>query len=170
VSDDPLAGIDVWTALQDGRGQLLRAIDGLDDASAVLAVHEDGDWSIADLLTHVAAWDELCADFFARVAGGERSFETVAAPDDQWATWNATRIAEARSASLEARTERLHQCHDMLLEAAVGIAESVFDEYVEAPWGVEDSVRAHLLTRAMHDGEHAYTIREARARSGPAFE
>jgi hypothetical protein len=159
---DPLASVDLWVALDDGRAQLLAAIDGLDAGAAGLRV-EGGAWRILDALSHIAAWDELHASFLRALAAGRRDFEVVASPEHAWAAWNAERIAEAEGATLAAALERLHAARAEMLEALASLEAACYDERLLAPWGYEDSVRGFMVAQAMHDGGHAEAIRAARA-------
>jgi hypothetical protein len=166
LHDDPLLAIDPWVALMDGRSQLLRAIDGLDAAGAARAAHADADadpdaetdaWTVGDLLTHLAAWDELHTRLFRALAEGGTAGPALP-PDTDRATWNAARVAESRGDALAARVERLHAARAALIEAAAALEGERFDARVATPWGVDDSPRAALVAQAMHDGMHAETI------------
>ncbi|MDA1004580.1 MAG: DinB family protein [Chloroflexi bacterium] len=156
--DDPLLSVDPWTALQDGRAQLLRAIDALTAEAAVRALANAPGWSIADALTHLAAWDELTGRFLRALAAGARDLPVEAAPEDEWAAWNAAQIAAARDAPLAARVERLHDARAELFAAAAAIDLALFDEPFATPWGTRDTVRAYLVGQAMHDGMHAESL------------
>ncbi|MBM3140196.1 MAG: hypothetical protein FJZ92_08280 [Chloroflexi bacterium] len=161
---DPLVHVDPWVALHEGRSQLLRAIDGLAEAEAELAVEARGRWHVGDLLTHLASWDEMTAAFLQAIAGGTREFPVEARADDDWSAWNASRIAEARSADLAARLARLHAAREALVGAAGSLAGELLDVVIAAPWDAEDTLRAYLVGQAMHDGAHAVAIAQARAR------
>ncbi len=163
-TSDPLLDVDPWVALMDGRSQLLRAIDGLDEAGAARRVHDDGDWTVADLITHVADWDEAAARCFRALAAGERAFAAEAAPAAEWAEWNAARVAASRTATLEARVARLQAAREAMLEAAAALDAAALDATFAAPWGVEDTPRGFLVAQAIHDGMHAEAIAAALAR------
>ncbi|MEX2230105.1 MAG: maleylpyruvate isomerase N-terminal domain-containing protein [Dehalococcoidia bacterium] len=94
---DALAGIDPWSALEDGRAQLLRALDGLTPADAARPLADAPGWSVADLLTHVSAWDELTARFLRALAAGARDLPVEAVRDGDWAAWNAAHLPAAAS-------------------------------------------------------------------------
>lgn len=101
---DPLQRIDPWIALADGREQLMRALGGLDQTGASLpltlpADTQGAEWLVGDLVAHLAAWDTLIADRLRALADGATSVEVTAAPDGEWATWNAEQVAAGRNAA-----------------------------------------------------------------------
>ena len=159
---DPLAMVDHVTALRDGRAQLLSALEGVDDAAAEQVVH--GEWRVHDLLTHLAAWDEMVAAFLRDLASGARDFALTASPDDDWSGWNAAQLLAPALDGFESRLERLHAARESLFEALWGLDDAALNESVLPPWGIEDVVRGHLIAQALHDAQHADTIREALGR------
>lgn len=164
--DDPLLRVDPWTALADGRGQLMRALDGLDQTAASLPLDLPEDdrgarWLVGDLLSHLAAWDELVAATLRAITEDAGAVEVSASPEAEWAAWNAERIAEGRSRPLEARLERLEAARRELLQAGGAIAAEAFDVIGPTAWGVDETPRGMLVVQAMHDGMHAEMIAAA---------
>ena len=164
--EDPLRRIDHWIALADGRGQLMRALDGVDETAASLPLDLPKDargarWLVGDVVTHLAAWDTLIAERLRALVDGAAGVEVTASADDQWAAWNAEQIAEGRSRTLAARLKRLVEARQALLEAAGAIDEAVLDTAVATTWGIEETPRAILVVQAMHDGMHAEAITAA---------
>ena len=159
---DPLALVDHVTALRDARAQLLSTLEGVDDAAAGQVVH--GEWRVHDLLTHIAAWDELVAAFLRDLASGTRDFELTAVPTNDWSDWNAGQLPPHAADGFDARLERLHAARESLFEALWSLDGAVLAESVLSPWGTEDLVRGHLIAQALHDAQHADTIREALGR------
>ncbi len=160
---DPLLRIDPWTALADGRGQLMRVLDDLDETGASLPLDLPEDargarWLVGDLVTHLASWDELIASTLHAVAQGATGPEVTAQPDHEWAAWNAHRVAEGRSTQLAERLERLDLARRELLRAGSVLDDEPFDMPVATAWGVEESPRGMLIVQAMHDGMHAEAI------------
>jgi hypothetical protein len=158
----PLAGVDAHAALLDGRRRLMAIVDDLDESRARQVVH--GEWRVHDLLTHLAAWDGLIAEFLRSVSAGEREFEVTAAPEDDWAAWNGARIAAAADARLAPRIEELVRARETLLDAFFSIDAAALDEEIEAPWGATDSVRGHVIVQAIHEAQHVDAIHEALSR------
>jgi hypothetical protein len=166
LHEDPLLRVDPWTALADGRGQLMRVLDGLDETAASLPLDLPEDalgarWLVGDLLSHVAAWDELVTATLHAVAAGTPVEEVSASPEAEWAAWNAERIGAGRSRPLEARLERLDQSRRELLQAGSAIDADAFDVEVATGWGVAETPRGMLVVQAMHDGMHAEMIAAA---------
>ena len=159
---DPMALVDHVTALRDARAQLLAALEGVDEAAAGRVVH--GEWRVHDLLTHIAAWDELVAAFLRDLASGTRDFELTAVPTDDWSAWNAGQLPAHAADEIDARLERLNAAREALFEALWTLEGGVLAESVLAPWGTEDLVRGHLIAQALHDAQHADTIRDALGR------
>jgi uncharacterized damage-inducible protein DinB len=154
--------VDHLVALQSARKRLLAVIEELDEAGAEQVVH--GEWRVRDLLTHLAAWDELTLDFLRAVAGGVRTFEVTAAPDADWSVWNAAQVAAGGGRSLEERTSHLDAAREALMDAVYSMEAAHLELPLLAPWGFEDTVLGHLLAQAVHDSMHTDQILEALGR------
>lgn len=145
---DLLTQIDPWVALQDGRRQLLAALEACDPRSAgrtlaipeFEAIGETTGTLIAMLSTH-AARDRAHATFFASLVPGDGA-EPVATTDAVDLTdWDAVR-------------EEVDASRLALLEAASNLNSDSWERTLRTPWDpdIEDSVVALLIVRAMADG------------------
>lgn len=155
-------GVDHLVALQSARRRLLETIEDLDEAGAERVVH--GEWRVRDLLTHLAAWDELTLEFLRAVTGGARTFEVSASPEADWAAWNGAQVEAGATSALEVRVARLEGAREALLEAVYALEASTLELPLLAPWGFEDTVLGHLVAQAVHDAQHTDQIIEALAR------
>lgn len=155
---DPLAQVDPWTALRDGRMQLLAALDGLGTDDLDRRVAADGlNLRLGEAAALHAAWDRLHAAFFAGLVAGE--VRTATEPD----------VASlALIETVEALAESIDAARRAMLEAAAGIDSERYEERVAAPWdsSIVDSVRGYLVAMAMRDGLLAEAIVEARGGEG----
>lgn len=139
--DDPLARIDPFVALVDGRQQLAEAIAAHPVAGATgdsLIAQE-----VAETLAIVAAHDEALTEVARAYAQGERNFEHVMRPVERTLV-----IADMEAAML---------IRSALFEAVAAIADAL-DEFVSTPWGGRDTWRMHLVALAMRDGAYAYAL------------
>lgn len=159
MPDDPLKRVNLFVALADGHTRLRLVTEGLDDASAATPVH--GEWSVRDLLAHVAAWDEQVDAFLRAATEGRREFEVTISPDDEWAAWNAAQVDAARAITLADLGARAIRAHTALTQTASALDEALLDERIAAPWGVEDTPRGYLVVQAVHSALHAGEIAEA---------
>jgi hypothetical protein len=151
---DPLVRIDPWTALRDGRMQLLAAIDRLAPEDLDRRIAIDGfDLRIAEAAALHVAWDRLHRTFFAGIVDGEVSTATEPEP----AGLDALETVEAVAGDLDAARREM-------LEAAAGIAVERYEERIAAPWdgAVIESIRGYLVAMAMRDGMLAEAIVAAR--------
>lgn len=155
----PLAGVDAHAALLDGRRRLTAIVQTLDESRARQVVH--GEWRVHDLLTHLAAWDELITAFLRSVAAGQREFDVTASPEDDWAVWNGRQVAAAAEEDLDRLIDVLHRAREDLLDAFFAVDAAMLDEEIEAPWGAIDSVRGHVVVQAIHEAQHADAITAA---------
>jgi hypothetical protein len=65
--------VDKQTAIkqvQDGFGDLMKAIDGLDDRAMTKVFY--GSWSVKDILAHISGWHHTMAEAMERMARGEK--------------------------------------------------------------------------------------------------
>ncbi|TAJ19717.1 MAG: hypothetical protein EPO65_06095 [Dehalococcoidia bacterium] len=151
---DLLAQIDPWVALQDGRRQLLAALEACDPRSGArmlaipefAAIGETTGTLLAMLAAH-AARDRAHAGFFESLdapggIGGAAATITIDIAD-----WDAVR-AEIDAARFA------------MLEAAGNLRSDRWEETLRTPWDpdIEDSVTALLVVRAMADGMLADAI------------
>lgn len=164
MTEAGLDSVDCFVALADGRQRLMAAISNIEDSDAERVVH--GEWRVHDLLSHLAAWDEFVAQTLRAVQTGTRTFELVAAPDGEWADWNAQQVAEARDETLGQRLQRLHAAREALLQAAGALDDATLDVTLMPPWGIEETPRFTLVAQALHDAMHAETIGDLMAAAG----
>lgn len=152
---------DPWAALQDGRRQLLAALDACDPRSGarMLAIREfaglgEGAGTLASMLLAHAARDREHAAFFAAL-GPEDTAQPPAEADAVDATdWPAVRaeVDAARRA---------------MLEAVAGLAAGRWEQPLLPPWAGagEESLPSLLVVRAMCDGLLAEAIANLTARA-----
>lgn len=146
--------LQAYQTLESARRYLLDAIDGLTPEQMTLAVVAD--WSVKDLLAHVASWDELILPDIRRVKEGQIPAFLTSSPaaTDRW---NELLIRQRKNFPLEQVLLELHFYRNAALEALDALPEELFTYgYVPAA--------CHL--QAMHDREHAAHIREWRQKEG----
>jgi len=134
--DDILALIDPWTALADGRMQLLAAIDAA-------SVHGP---DLAETLGIAADRDRAMCNVMRAYIEGARDFSTIATTGHHVDAGDA---ADPIALAEDARRD--------LLEA-LAVLGTTLDDVVEIPWNGRDSWRIHLVTLAMHDGADAQRL------------
>lgn len=149
---DLLSSFDPWAALQDGRTQLLAALDACDARSGALtlaipefaALGESSGTLSALLLAH-AVREREHASFFRSLAPSVGS-DASAAPTPGLAAVDVT-------VWLAVRVE-VDEAHDAMLEAAANLPAERWDEVLRPPWaGADpDSLAGLLVVRAMSDG------------------
>jgi len=152
-------------ALQDERGALLAALTGatgaLLDRKGVV-----GEWSIKNLLAHLAAWDLVVAQALPeRLATGEtpEALRLIAADED---AWNALQIAEGEELTPEDQLVELEWTRSVLVQYLRSLGDATLAG--SAPWrGWDGTVAEYILEGVVaHEREHREQIAAALARGG----
>jgi uncharacterized damage-inducible protein DinB len=147
------------------RAELLDAIDALTAERRLEGWFGPAEWSVKDVLAHIARWQEGWSAALAQVAQGERpsipGFEPNRDdPDAADAAYNAESIAQAKELSWEQLLARMREARERHTEAVRGLDVLEPDRYAEGR-------TAHRLAdAAAHDREHLEPILEWRREQG----
>jgi deoxyribonuclease-4 len=145
--------------LDSDRTRLLQAIAGLppEEMSAIPAV---GEWSVREVLAHIAAWEWGAAEAIRQALSGQRpdlldmtDFDAV----------NAVQVAARSERTLDEILDELHDSRRALVEALGQLNETQFESATAFPH-VGRSLRQLLDWH--HDREHAVQLEQWRERRG----
>lgn len=130
--------------------RLLRAVNSLSEAQRTKPIYND--WTVKEILAHVAAWDrELVRGLDELLAGRRPAF-----PGYREAEFNARVVETSRSAALPDVLAEAHSAH----EALVGRIEALTDEAWEQPtpyrWGNRAPMTVGSLFDYTYQGETHY--------------
>lgn len=141
------------------RDKLLLAVAGLQPEDAQRRAI--GDWSVKDIVAHIAAWEAEAANRLEMITSGRES-EIAYVEDDEVDEWNSRAVAERRTASWEEVLAELTEARERLLRAILALSEERF----ASPVGrVPVSVWLPNCT-SEHDAEHSPDILKWRNREG----
>ena len=152
-----------------GRDELLRtldseftafvdAIDGLGDERMLQVWY--GDWSVRDILAHVAGWHREEAGMLERMARGERPWPVGSGhPYNEGDAWNARFVERRNTASPATVLEELKASKDAYVAAASLLPEERFQEGRTAYRFLQEGCIDHY-------GDHAGHVREWRQKEG----
>ncbi|HLY29996.1 MAG TPA: DinB family protein [Ktedonobacterales bacterium] len=146
---------DFLERMQLARAALNEAISGLtdDQMSQDLVT---GEWTVKDILAHLAAWQGEVIVTIERITHGDRNDALINESVDEW---NARRVNERRRLPLMDVMQEFHDAHDRLL-ALLGASPA---EHIPlGPDGWDETAKLWWLTE--HDGEHTEAIRAYRRR------
>ena len=131
--------------VRSARAELNQALSGLSEEQLT---HEAtiGDWSVKDVLAHLAAWTGEAAMAVERALHGEQVGPLVIESVDDW---NARRVAERRRLPLVDVVQEFNETYDRLLDA---LEAAPADAIPLGPAGWDQSARLWWLTE--HDREH----------------
>jgi len=142
--------------MEAGFADLLSTVDGLSEEQMTRVWY--GDWSVRDILAHVAGWHREEIAMLERMARGERPVpESADYTDDD--AWNARFVAKWRAASAGEVLAELKAIKEAYLAAAGRLPEERFEEGRTAQRLVQQGCTEHYR-------EHADEIREWRKREG----
>ena len=137
----------------EARAALLEAIDALPAERRLEGWFGPEQWSVKDVLAHMARWQEAWSHALRLVAAGERpavpGYEpNPDDPDAADAAYNAASVAELRDEPWEAVLERLRSAREQHEDAVRGLRVLEPERYAEGrtPYRLADA--------AGHDREH----------------
>lgn len=130
------------------RGTVYHAVAFLPDEE-MMRERAIGEWSIKDVLGHLAAWEDVMVGWIEQFARGERPTMDI----DDVDGWNGQRVAERRSWSLAQVKDDLAQTRQRLVAVVAALPDEAFARSgpppMQAPY-----VPAMLNGIADHDREH----------------
>lgn len=136
-----------------------RALKSLVDALSEVELEQPGaveQWSVKDLLGHMAFWAQKAAGDLALAAGGKADKIEVPGGEEQVVVWNAREAESRRGKSLDAVkrewTETMDAAKSALREAPAGTLDLEVKGWTMFTRFAEDTYR--------HYREHAAQIRE----------
>jgi uncharacterized protein (TIGR03083 family) len=149
--------------LRAARRELLAALQGYSADDMLLPGHE-GEWSIRDVLVHLAARLRELARMVPDLAtqGYQRGEPCDPGPD--WSVWNATEIAPYRSLRPEAALAGFATAHTRLLEAVSRLDDEALRRVGPTRFGRQCCGWQLLHDEAHHQREHAARIALPRER------
>jgi hypothetical protein len=146
--------------LDDARKKLLASLQGLSEEQMTQS-GAVGEWSVKDVLSHVASWEETALPDLARLARGDAP---VLASIDLYATsydsMNAMIMALRLKTPLPQVLRELDILHADFMAAVARLPDSVL---AEGQFG-----RLLVQITAEHDEEHARHILEWHDKEGPS--
>ncbi len=116
-----------------------------------------GEWSLKDVLGHVADWEWVGVQGALLMAAGEPpGVESILDMD----AWNATHVEARRKQPWEAVLDDLHASRKALLAAAERVGQTDLSREFPFPWGGWGTPYQWLRVYAEHDRDHARDIRD----------
>jgi hypothetical protein len=153
---------DALAELGRTRAELLAVIDGLDEA-ALDRKGVVGDWSIKNVLAHIAAWEAWVVESLpARLATGTtpQDFRQRAEDEDRF---NAEEVTEREELTPDEQLMELERTRAELLAYVGGLDAAVLER--THPWNTWEGTLPEYLLAALHDheAEHVEDLRTAAA-------
>ena len=151
---------DALAALAHTRAELLIAIDGLGEA-ALDRKGVIGDWSIKNVLAHIAAWEAWVVQALpARMTSGTtpEDFRQRAEDEDRF---NAEEVAEREELTPDEQLMELERTRAELLAYLRGLDSAALDR--QQPWVSWAGTLPEYLLEALrdHEAEHVEALRAA---------
>jgi uncharacterized damage-inducible protein DinB/predicted RNase H-like HicB family nuclease len=142
-------------ALAAARQDLLAAA-ALVPAQQRLTEPIEGEWTLKDLLGHIADWEWFAVQGMRYMAAGQPpDVEHVEDID----AWNRAHVESRRGQPWEHVWEDLHDMRGALLEILEGTSDEALTRAYPFPWGGEGTAYRWLLVFLDHDREHARHLR-----------
>lgn len=135
-----------------GREQLLAQLAGLEDSAFGAEVVND--WTLKDLISHIAGWDRWELDTAQRLLAGEPPDRSPVGDMD---AYNARVVAAWRDRPVTELLDELDTARTAWVEILNTIPDAEFDAergFEDQPWDFAELVRAEWD----HDAEHAAQI------------
>jgi hypothetical protein len=151
---------DALAALERTRAELLAAIGGLEEA-ALDRTGVVGDWSIKNVLAHIAAWEAWVIQTLpARMASGVTppDFRQRAEDEDRF---NAEEVAEREELTPDEQLMELERTRAELLSYVRGLDAAALER--THPWDTWAGTVPEYLLAALrdHEAEHVEALRTA---------
>ncbi|MGQ9573339.1 MAG: DinB family protein [Dehalococcoidia bacterium] len=146
---------EVRSLLDAARQELLAAIDGLTPEQMAIPVFDD--WSVKDILAHVASWEEYALPDFQRIARGHKP-ALASFREQEVDNWNALVMSLRRNFPLD---QVMHE-----LEANRQALVAALDALPDERLAQGQFARVWATIAAFHDREHAEDIRKWRQKEG----
>lgn len=143
--------------MRSSRVALNEAISGLSEEQIGLDIVA-GEWTVKDIVAHLAAWQNETLLSVQRAARGEQIGPMIAESVDEW---NQRRVEEHRRLPVMDVLQEFNAVHDDLLAALDRWPE---DSVPLGPAGWDETASLWWLTE--HDGEHLDAIQSYRKRIG----
>jgi hypothetical protein len=149
--------------LRAARRELLAALQGYSADDLLLPGHE-GEWSIRDVLVHLAARLRELSSMVPDLAtlGYQRGEPFDPGPD--WSHWNAAEVAPYRALRPEAALAGFATAHTRLMEAVLPFDDEALRRVGPTRFGRQSCGWQLLHDEAHHQREHAARIALPRAR------
>lgn len=142
--------------VEDGQAELNATIDGLDEAAMTKTFY--GDWSVKEILAHIAGWQTEMTGGIERMARGERPTPEGVDYGDADA-WNAKFAAAVKSQSASDVAEQARAAYTKFIAAAQSIGDDRFGE--------GKTINRMLAgTGSEHYAEHLPALRDYRKQLG----
>ena len=150
--------------MEDARERLLASFEGLSDEEMVLP-GVCGEWSVRDVLAHVAAWDRANSEAFGMMLKGERP-TLLDLDDEETDAFNAEHHEQTKDASIEEVVKEL----DASREEMLGVLRKIDNAALFAPAPGDEhadlSIASCISVQIAHDNEHAEMIEDWRDSRG----
>ncbi len=148
--------------LRRSRNALLGTLIGLSEED-LLKPKAVNNWSVKDLLAHLASWDaETVRVLQAFAMQDEPRFAYSISPHNDFATWNAEQIALRQNDTLEQSLRELDTARSDLMQVLDGMAEPVMRRAKKTSWGRVASSYDLVVNQIEHDEEHIKDIESFR--------
>jgi uncharacterized damage-inducible protein DinB len=153
---------DMLAELGRARAELLAAIGGLDE-TALDRTGVVGDWSIKNVLAHIAAWEAWVVEALpARMTSGTtpQDFQQRVEDEDRF---NAEEVAEREELTPDEQLMELERTRAELLAYLRGLDAATLER--KHPWDTWAGTLPEYLLAALrdHEAEHVEALRAAAA-------
>lgn len=142
--------------MADNRERLLASIEGLSEEE-MLEPGVCGDWSVRDILAHVAAWDRETTAMFEAMLQGERHY-FLDLDEDGIEQFNQDRHVAAADLPVADAVAELSASRKALIDLIKGVDNAKLFAPAPGDEHADMSIAACLSTQIAHDEEHAEMI------------
>src|SRR5919201_1468607 len=142
--------------MHDARERLLASFEGLSEEE-MLRPGVTEEWSVRDVLTHVAAWDRAVTASFRQMLEGERP-ELLDLDEDGIQAFNAEHHQADKGRSLEEVLRELNDSREEMLDLLRGVDNAALFAPAPGDEHADMSIAGHLRVQVSHDEEHAEMI------------
>ena len=144
------------------RDRLIRQLDSAHaEMRAALASAGPGtaanpDWSVKELVAHLAGWDAVTRD---ALIGHAASAPAAAPARDGINPYNARSVAARRGLTYDETLEDWERTREELRQALATLPADKLAEKLVFPWGPKGAVARLVAIIAGHEQEHAHELR-----------